>query len=197
MGRLSLLAALLLPIVNAQPAWEPPKWLSNPASFCSQLARRTNGANGPVLKSVATISFEQYKVQPVAEPRNELATIDHYLQGRSFDRAVKIQSAKGPDFAGRFAIVSWTCGTWCEDGVIADVNTGKWRPTPFVGAVGCSSVTGELNPIETRSNSRLMIVRGSLEIAYGNDFGDGLCGTFAYLWQRNHLELIGCELSDK
>jgi hypothetical protein len=197
MGRLSLLAALVLSIVSAQPAWEPPKWFSDRASFCSELARRTNNGDGAHLRRIASMNLDQYKVRPVAKPRHEQATIDQHLEGPSFDQAVKIAAAKGTDFAGRFAIVTWTCGIWCENAVIADVKTGTWHETPFVGAVGCNGVTGEHGPIETQANSRLLIVRGKLEIAYGNYFADGLCGTFAYLWQRNHLELIGCELSNK
>lgn len=81
--------------------------------------------------------------------------------------------------------------------MIVDVRTGKQYDLPFVGVVGCERATGERSTIERRANSRLTIVRGRLEIAYGDYFDDGLCGTFYYVWQQDRPQLIGCELSDE
>lgn len=108
MGRLLLAAAVMLAAAHAQSQQEPPKWFSDRANFCSELARRTNGANGPALKDIRSITFDQYKVQPAARPRTDQAIIgkDEAFEPRKLNEALKLEAKKGPDFAGRYVSYS-------------------------------------------------------------------------------------------
>ena len=193
MLRLFVTAALLSAAASAQSKRDEPKWLNDRASFCSELARRTNGANGLALKNIRSITFDQYKVQPIATLRTDQAIVakDAAFDRRRLAEEIKLAAKKGPDFAARYVIVQWTCGSWCANSVIADVRTGKQYVPPFAGVVGCERITGEHETIERRADSRLIIVRGRLETSDG----DGPCGTFYYVWQRNRAQVVGCELS--
>lgn len=197
--------ALLLCVSASAPSLQAqadrPKWLDDMAHFCTELAKRTNkGQAMPVLKPVSSLALSQYPAQPVMEPRTGAAIISSSLGLSEFHRAVRSEAAKGPDFAGRYAIVRWTCGSNCSNQVIADVKTGTRYETPFVGISQCIELTGfATDDIERRADSLMVIVRGSLEIQRdrGSFLDDGPCGTFAYLWQKRHLSLIGCEFSDE
>jgi len=180
------------------PPPQPPPWLGSPSEFCSELALRSNGKRElPAQYKGEPPKFNEYALHPIKTPRTAEAVLgkDTWLDDKQFERGVAKEAAKGPDFAGVYAVVVASCGYWCVNAVIADVATGKSFPTPFVGVVGNSRVTGERRTIEPAANSRLMIVRGSLEISYGQNFDDGLPGTFYYVWERDHLKLIRCDLA--
>lgn len=57
----------------------------------------------------------------------------------------------GPNFAGRYAIISWGCGTECVDYVVADVATGEVFDFPLGG-----ENYGELQ-LDTKIYSRLVV----------------------------------------
>jgi hypothetical protein len=192
---LSLLAAGA--VAQVQP--KTPGWIGDRPHLCEQLALHTNGGKATALRRPKSIHFDQFKARPIVKPRGDEATIDKdaAFDDRLFEKEVKSEAVRGPDFAGRYAIVLWTCGSWCANATIADVRTGKTFDVPFLGVVGCKKVTGEHRTIERKADSRLLVVRGSLEIPEGDYFYEGPCGTFYYLWQQPHLRLIGCELSDE
>ncbi|MBZ5611865.1 MAG: hypothetical protein LAP38_26695 [Acidobacteriia bacterium] len=199
MPRVLLAFSLLVVSANAQVQPERPKWLDDRSQFCAELAERTNRGPLPTLRNPKSIDFEQYKVRPIASPRSDEAVIgkDVVFDDRLFGNTVKAEAAKGPDFAGRYAVVLWTCGTWCTNATIADVRTARTVQLPFAGVIGCERVTGEHRTIERKADSRLMIVRGSLEIPNGDYLDEGPCGTFYYVWQQRRLRLIGCKLSEE
>jgi hypothetical protein len=116
---------------------------------------------------------------------------------RVFSQSVRAEIKKGPDFAGRFAILTWSCGSWCANATIADIRTGKTYETPFVGIVGCSEVTGDFDTLQRKADSSLLIARGRLEMAVGDNFDDGPCGTYYFQWRLNHLRLIGSDITAK
>jgi hypothetical protein len=132
----------------------------------------------------------------VAPPRSGEAIIgkDEANDDKRFAQAVTSAASSGPDFAGRYAIVRWTCGTWCTNAVIADVVRGKSYELPFLGVIGCKETTASFDTMERRANSTLLIVRGSLEMTFADSFSEGPCGTFYFTWQSNRLQLIGCEV---
>lgn len=106
---------------------------------------------------------------------------------------MKAAISDGPDFAGRFAILLWSCGSACSNATIADVQTGKTHETPFVGIVGCPE-NGNSEALQSKADSSLLIARGSLEMTYGHYFDEGPCGTYYFQWRSNRLRLIGCEI---
>lgn len=173
-----------------------PAWLHDPHGFCQELSRRTNGSGVPVPYGKPPRSaFEDYPIHPIATPRTAPGVLGKYdwTDRKVFSQSVKTEISDGPDFAGRFAILRWSCGTACSNATIADVQTGKTHNTPFVGIVGCPE-NGDSDSLQSKADSTLLIAQGSLEMGYGHYFDEGPCGTFYFQLRSNHLHLIGCEI---
>ncbi len=115
---------------------------------------------------------------------------------RKFYRAIRREAAKGPDFAGRYAVIEWSCGSDCVQAIFADVVTGATHRVPFLG-VSRTRLDDSEPLIANRADSRLMVVHGSLEMTYGYVFEDGPSGTFSFLWEGKHLRLLTCQISPK
>ena len=198
--RLVVAAAILFSFCRASFCQQPPSWLKEAKGFCIELAKRANKNGEPVPMGKPRLGrFTDYPSRTVAPQRTEQAVLGKYdwTDQQSFAREAKAESAKGPDFAGGYAILTWSCGTWCANGAIASVQTGRTYSTPFVGVVGCASVTGDLDTLERHADSSLLIVRGSLEMSFGNSFDEGPCGVFYFRWVRDHLQLIGCDVQSE
>ena len=193
MARFLTVAMFMAIYAHAQAPSQRPTWLDDRARFCSEFARRTNGPGVLPSRSLTSIRFDDFGVEPIAKPRSDQAGVgkDQAFNRRQFDQNVRLEAAKGPDFAGRYVVVQWTCGTWCVNSIIADIRTGKKYDPPFAGVVGCERATGEHNTVERKADSRLIVVRGRLELREG----EGPCATFYYVWQQDRVRLIGCELS--
>jgi hypothetical protein len=143
--------------------------------------------------------FSDYAVHPVRTPRPNEAVIGKYdwTNKVKFSHEIKSEASKGPDFAGRYAIVLWSCGSWCSNSVIADVLSGKTYDMPFAGVVGCEPITGNFDTLQRRADSSLLIVRGSLEMSNGGYLDEGPCGTFYFRWASDRLHLVGCDIPER
>ncbi len=119
------------------------------------------------------------------------------MDKEEFARAIKSEISKGPDSADRYALLGWSCGTWCSNNLIADIVTGKTYEIPFLGVVGCREVTGDFDTIQRQANSSLMIVRGSLEMPFDQSFDEEPCGTFYFRWRVDRLRLVGCDINSE
>jgi hypothetical protein len=177
-----------------------PRWFDDSNRFCAELAARANGRGKQ--SSVARGGpppFDRYRIEPIRSPRKEEAVLGKYdwTNHRKFIRQVREEAAKGPDFAGRYALILWSCGSWCANAIFADVLTGARHDVPFLGVGGCRTVTGDHDTMERRADSRLMVVRGSLEMTYGSEFSEGPCGTFSFVWENQSLRLLTCEIPEK
>lgn len=178
---------------NRTPPLEP-----DAMSSCNELTILANGANSAVpVGKPKSIQFADYPTRPVAPQRPNEAVISKYdvIEKKKFAQVVRDVVSEGPDFAGRYALVTWGCGTWCWNVVIADVVTGRVYNAPFAAAIGFPSVTpGEL--IQRRADSSLLVVSGCLDIRNGQQLKADACGTFYFNWSATHLKLIGCEIKD-
>ncbi len=76
-----------------------------------------------------------------------------------------------PNFAGRYRLATWGCGSGCTAGAVLDKRTGITTELPFA-AHRLMGTT--YNPLQFRADSRLLIVSGSL-----NEEREG---TFYFLW---------------
>ena len=90
--------------------------------------------------------FEDYPADPlyrgpVAKPR--LDTPD----SRNYRTAIRQAAARGPQFAGHYAVASWGCGTSCQLHAIIDVQSGAVCMTDLQTALD----------VEFRLDSRLFI----------------------------------------
>lgn len=98
-----------------------------------------------------------------------------------FRTAIKEGAKEGPNFAGRYTIVTWGCGTACAMFAIVDAKSGTVFMAPFTVSMGA-----HLNQVEDlidyRPDSKLLIITGDLnEEEYGKYF---------YVWEKRQLKLI-------
>ena len=113
----------------------------------------------------------------------------------SFNHRIRRAARGGANFAGRYAIVGWSCGFICVSLAVVDVRTGSIYDLPFsgVGDGPCPDrfYGDERKLVEFRRDSRLLIVRGTAEgIVSGNSIVDAPCATRYYAWRRNRLVLL-------
>lgn len=101
--------------------------------------------------------FKDYAVKTVYRGRTAPLIFDR--DARTFKTRLR-EAAKGrPNFAGRYIVTSWGCGTGCQAGAVIDATSGRvyWFPFP----VGQNYETDErFKPVEFRLNSRLIIFSG-------------------------------------
>ena len=98
--------------------------------------------------------FEEFAAEAIF--RGAPAPID--LSGetaRRFRTRLSAARAEGANFAGRFALVTWGCGTACLSGALLDLRSGAVHPLPIAPELG----------LDFRADSRLLIVHPPAEIA--------------------------------
>jgi hypothetical protein len=70
-------------------------------------------------------AFDDYRVTEVYKGAAAPVDLRSYPGARRFRTRLTEGGAKGPNFAGRFTVVTWGCGTSCEQVAIIDAVTGK------------------------------------------------------------------------
>lgn len=78
---------------------------------------------------------------------------------RAFRTRLAEAARQRPDFAGRYVIARWGCGTSCEAGAIYDAETGRVVSIPF--SICCDQASSaNFNRIVARLDSRLVVFAG-------------------------------------
>lgn len=87
-----------------------------------------------------------------------------------------------PNFAGRFHLAMWGCGTDCQMGAAVDVTTGEvfWIPGTL-SCAWCDEVDAE--PLAFEPDSRLLVLRGTLhrDAPTGEHYYVFVDGSFVHL----------------
>ena len=114
-------------------------------------------AGGSVAAQRASPRFEDY---PAAEAYNgKTAPLVLTRGDRAYRTRLREAAKERPNFAGRYIVTTWGCGTTCLMGAAIDAKTGRiyWLPN----TVCCWTDTGDdFKPIEFRPDSRLIVFRG-------------------------------------
>ena len=111
---------------------------------------------------------------------------------RLYRTMIRIEAAEGPNFAGRYTVATWGCGSSCVGGALVDEMTGEIFDLPFSymgwgdekygdGTVGLAY---GFEPLSIRIDSRLFVFRGCPE-----DTKDR-CGAYYYEWTGSQFKLI-------
>jgi hypothetical protein len=148
--------------------------------------------------------FEDFLVPTPLAPRKDNAVISRSDPGlplgqeetaAQFRKRLVKEARKGPNFAGHYTVVIWSCGSPCSNLAIVDVHTGETHDLPFVGVIGwgnCEVGPTEGDLLSYRVDSSLLIVTGSLEIPDLKDhtLHEGQCRRFYYQWDGSRLSLL-------
>lgn len=94
-------------------------------------------------------------------------------------------AAKGkPNFAGRYILGLWGCGSGCLMGGVVDAKTGKVTMLPFTVCCWRDDVPDDFQPIDVRIDSNLVIVEGAIDENYSDN------GKRYYLFQNGRFTKI-------
>jgi hypothetical protein len=108
------------------------------------------------LQSASVPSFSSYPA-PLYNGRNALIVLSKEIS--TYRTRLIEASHSAPNFAGRFVLTSWGCGTSCLMGAVVDVSTGRATMLPFT--ICCSNPTNEqFRAINFRVDSRLIAFAG-------------------------------------
>ncbi len=116
----------------------------------------------------ALVQFRGVPVPPDLSGHPEAARF-----GSAITRAV----ARGPNFAGRYTLVSRSCGSLCREFVIVDAETGRIFP-------GLTDAP----PFEFRSDSRLIVFEAPQPLP--GRLPCAGCSAAYYVWENDELVLI-------
>jgi hypothetical protein len=139
--------------------------------------------SAPTLKSEPL--FSDYPATQIEHPRvfQQVGLQSTTALTRRYRTLLRQEFKKPANFADHLRVVTWGCGSDCENFAILDLYTGVAYTLPQVEEI--SGVIGNTDArIEFRENSRMQIVSGSI-----ND--SAVQGKFYYLWTGRRLKLIG------
>lgn len=100
---------------------------------------------------------------------------------RRYRTALREGARGGPNFAGRYTVVFWGCGTGCAEIAVVDAKTGRvhWPPRQYVDIPSGDEGGGDAYGRGYRLDSRLLVLtrtnndREASYTAYFYDFGGG------------------------
>lgn len=104
----------------------------------------------------------QFKDYPVREfYRGKNAPVVLTRDDRKFRTRLRQAAKEKPNFAGRYILTSWGCGTRCLMGAVIDAKTGKvywWESSLCCWGYDVGDIWG---PIEFRLHSKLIVFIGA------------------------------------
>lgn len=99
---------------------------------------------------------------------------------RRFRTALRNGMQNGANFAGHYAIVTWGCGTACQDWAIVDVKTGQVHSEPTLRPIGVMYGVG----LVFQRDSRLLAILGAPHEDIERE------GASFYEWRHGTLKLV-------
>lgn len=106
---------------------------------------------------------------------------------RLYRTKIREAAAKGPDFAGYYAVASWGCGAGCQLGAVVDLKSGRTLALPYVMTAfpDYDFVEDPQAPLYLayKIDSRLIVIKG----CPGGPKG---CASFYTEWTGAEFKLI-------
>ena len=144
--------------------------------------------------------FEDFPAPPVTTDQTFVAAkvdLQSHPKANQYRTHLREAVRRGANFAGRYTLVSWGCGSNCLTVAIIDTTTGAVYFPPELAFLGVGldqfeedsalAKIGNQDPLTYRQNSNLLVVVGH-PTPDGESRKDG--GVFYYAWENNRLILI-------
>ncbi len=123
--------------------------------------------------------FEDFPAVEFSNNKNIVVDINSDPVGRMFRTTIRYQVEKlGINFAGKYSIAEWGCGSTCQDGAMVDADTGHVYPLPVPMS----------NGFDSRKNSRLLIQN---PIIIGGDWTRDWYRIRYWEWTGQGFKLLG------
>lgn len=139
-------------------------------------------------RSAAAPTFDEYRVPPSTIFKGVPAAPKFKTPGeRMFRTVISDATKQGPNFAGRYRVADWGCGTGCESVAIIDVESGAVFDGPFgklpkaILYLG-PNVDEDKTGVSYRLDSRLFVARGCPSFT--------ACGEYYYEWTGSGFKLL-------
>jgi hypothetical protein len=84
-------------------------------------------------------------------------------EARSFRTRLREAAKERPNFAGRYILTTWGCGTSCDMGAVIDAQSGRVTFLPATVCCWSMAVDDGFRPVEARLTSRLIVLSGLLD----------------------------------
>jgi hypothetical protein len=136
-------------------------------------------------------SFEQFHVSKVFTGPPAHPHLTTSFSG-NFRSAIRDAAKRGPNFAGKFAIARWGCGSSCIQMAVINQQTGAVYRGPFEKLDFSAprrfeeegSQPNSFEPLGFRKESRLLVVHGCPEEVQSD------CAAFFYEWNGKKFRLL-------
>jgi len=135
----------------------------------------------PAPRTVPKLRFEDYRVADTSLGHRRAAAVDLASAGygRMYRTRLREGAAEGPNFAGRYTVVYWGCGTGCQVVAVVDARTGRLSRQTLLTS----------NGVQYRRDSRLLFADPPTPEQPPNCAS---CGTPAYYeWRGNRFVPVG------
>ena len=153
-----------------------------------------------VAQPAPTPKFEDY---PVTQTFKGKPAMPRFIQQEGtlpdlddrYRESVEFAAQRGPNFAGRYTVAGWSCGTGCGSMIVIDAETGRlYREMPF-GTLDVNAGTTRKNHLFAgltfRLASRLLIVEGCFDVDYRRSEGkQPRCSRSYYSWDPPRFKLL-------
>lgn len=115
-----------------------------------------------------------------------------HKDARMFRTRLREALRGGVNFAGRYIVATWGCGTGCVSGAIIEARTGKvFFPKELSPFIAGNYYDDDDKPIEYRRNSSLLIMDGAA--GTGNEVDEPSFGKYYLVWKGNSFEQLRFE----
>lgn len=132
------------------------------------------------------LRFEDFAAK-VETPKKKTPNLSSHKEARLFRTNLRRAAKGGVNFAGRYALTYWGCGSGCGVGALVDLRTGRvFFPGPLQGVQGEEWPNTQI-PLGFRNNSRLLILNGYEPNNHGNS---ERYGNHYYVWNGSMLRKI-------
>jgi hypothetical protein len=134
-------------------------------------------------------SFNSYPAT-VEKTRTKSINFKNNAAARTFKTRLSEALGDGVNFAGRYIVAGWGCGTGCISGAIIDTRNGNvYWPLPLYSlGVWYDGEKYADEPIAYRKNSRLLVITGSPGVK--DNQKEKPNGKYFYEWRANDLKLV-------
>jgi hypothetical protein len=164
----ALTLAALLPLAGCDGALQ--------ARASDRSAAGAEAAHAAPEQPPAPLRFEEFPAEAVYAGAPAEVVLASHPRAQSFRTMLRRGAAAGPNFAGHLTVVTWGCGTQCQEFMVVDAASGRVYP----------GLTTELG-VEHQVGSRLLVVNPPDRVAETRCPDPG-CTTRYFVWAGDRLE---------
>jgi hypothetical protein len=128
-------------------------------------------------------AFKDFPIKDQFSGTPAVVDLKSHTKAPRFRTVLKEGAKIGPNFAGTYTIVTWGCGTACQEFAIVDAKNGRVYFPTAIKLNAYQMVHDGTAPFQYRKDSSLLIVAGA-----PND--DEKLGFFYYNWNGTDLKLV-------